>query len=133
MGLSFLLPKGWIGFATCGAAGGALAADLHFSDTITVGSIIVAALVIVLSGLFTLRNNLRSFWHDLAEERMAEIEALQTRLKEREEEIARDREAARGELAKHTEEQRTLRHELKNEIAALNAQLTVAHARTDLS
>ena len=133
MSIGLLLPKGWIGFLMVFAGGSALAVDLHFSDTITIGSIIVAALVIVLSGLFTLRNNLRSFWHDLAEERLAEIQSLHAHLAEREQEIERDREAARETLEKQTEEQRLIRHELKNEVAALHATLRVEQAKTDLS
>lgn len=133
MGLGLFVPKGWIGFAYAGTAFGGVVATLRFSDTVTTGSVITAAVVIVLSGLFTLRNNLRSFWHDLAIERGAQVEGLEQQIRERDAEIVKLHEESKAELAKHFEEQRVVRHELKGEVAALRAQLQVEQAKTDLS
>jgi hypothetical protein len=133
MKLGLLLPKGWAGLGFVFTAATAVLAELRFSDTVTTGSVITAAVVIVLSGLFTLRNNLRSFWHDLAVERGAEVESLTKHLQEKDEALAKLNQEKSAELAHHLEEQRTLRQELKNEVAALRASLRVEQAKTDLS
>lgn len=110
-----------------------MVAQLEFSNTVTVGSIIVAASITVASGLFTLRNNLRSFWRGLAEERAEQIESLEHTIKERDQKIHDLQEQGRLDLLKLAEEQRVLRHELKNELAAVNAQLAAERAKTDLT
>ena len=131
--LGLLIPQGWAGIGYVGTAIGGVLATVQFTNTVTTGSIITAAVVIVLSGLFTLRNNLRSFWHDLAVERGAQVEEQQTRIHDLEVEILKLHEATKDELAHHLDEQRILRHELKGEVAALKAALQVEQAKTDLS
>ncbi len=93
----------------------------------------VAALVIVLGGLFTLRNNLRTFWRDLALERAEHITSLEHTVKERDQKILALQEQGRVDMLKLTEEQRVVRHELKNELAAATAALHAERAKTDLS
>lgn len=127
-----LVPKGW---ALAGWVGGGtyVLAGIQFSNTITVGSIVVAALVIVLSGVFTLRNNLRSFWRGLAEERGEQVTVLETTLKERDEKIRELQDQARADMEKFADEQQAVRHDLKNQLAEQRALLTVEKAKTDLS
>jgi len=120
--LGWLIPRSITSILAYGSSLVALLAQIQFSNTITVGSIIVAALVVIASGLFTLRNNMRSFWRNLAEERGEEIKVLEKHLREREDARAQD-----------AEEQRAIRHELKNQIAELNANLRVEQTKTDLS
>jgi Flp pilus assembly pilin Flp len=50
--------------------------SVSFSNTIGLGSIITAAIVVVAAGVFTLRNNLKSFWKTLAEERGEQVKVL---------------------------------------------------------
>lgn len=107
--------------ATIGGAA-VVVGSVTLHDTVSLGSIFVAAAVIVAAGLFTLRNNLKSFWRDLAEERNEKIEALETQAQ-----------AALQERAKFAEEQRDIRHQLKTEIATLRAQLDVERSKHDLS
>ncbi len=107
--------------------------SLRFTDTITVGSIIVAAMVIVAGGVVTFRNNMRTFWRNLAEEREEKIRVLEEHLHEKDMLITSIHEQSKDEMAKLVEEQRILRHELKNQIAEAAASLRVEQAKTDLS
>lgn len=97
-------------------------ASLGFRDTVSLGSVISAAALIVAAGIFTLRQNVKSFWRDLAEQREQQIEQLR-----------QDADAALQERAKFAEEQRDIRHQLKNDLAAATANLTVERARHDLT
>lgn len=127
---SLLIPKGWA-LAVWGVSG--ILAVVQFSNTITVGSIVIAAAVVVLAGVFTLRNNVRSFWRGLAEERAEKITSLEQVVKERETQVRILQEQSRAEMASYAEEQRIVRHELKNQLAAAMATLQVEQAKTDLS
>ncbi len=106
---------------------------IKFEDTITVGSILIAALVVIAGGIFTFRNNMRTFWKSLAEERLEQIKVLEEHNHQKDIHIAELQEHSKLELAKTVEDQRTVRHELKNEIAQLTASLRVEQAKTDLS
>lgn len=125
-----LAPKGWA-LVAWGVA--VVVASVQFESTVTVGSLLVAALVVVLGGVFTLRNNLRSFWKDLAEERAEKIAALEEEAHDAHAAHLEAIQTAKSEMIEYAEEQRTIRHELKNEIVALKATLQVEQAKTDLS
>lgn len=96
--------------------------SVSYSDTIGLGSIIVTAVVIIAAGLFTLRNNLKTFWKNLAEERGTQVIELEKHLKD-----------ATAERAAFEGEQREIRHQLKNELAAVRAQLAVETQNRDLT
>jgi sensor histidine kinase YesM len=110
-----------------------LIGTFHFADTLTIGSIVVAAAVIVAGGIFTFRNNMRTFWRNLAEERAEQIKVLEEHAHDRENQVLDLQEQYHTELANAAEQQRLLRHELKNELASVKALLAVEHAKTDLS
>lgn len=131
--LGLLLPKGWMLVIALAGVISTFLANVEFSNTITVGSIITAALVVVLSGVFTLRNNMRSFWKNLAEERAEQIKVLEQDAADLQKKIHELELKYQRDLAKFAEEQRNIRHELKDELAALNATLAVERAKTDLS
>lgn len=99
-----------------------LAIDIDFRGQITLGSIIIATLVIFIAGLFTIRSKIAEIWREEAEgERQA---------KERcQEELNKER-LSRADFER---EQQEIRHELKNQIAALTGQLKVMESKTDLT
>jgi glutaminase len=117
---------------SCGVISG-LVATIHFSDTVTIGSIIVASLVVIAGGVFSFRNNMRTFWRNLAEERAEQIKVLEEHARQREEHMLELQEQNHAQLAETAEQQGLLRHELKNELAAVKALLAVEHSKTDLS
>jgi hypothetical protein len=134
MGWGFLVPKTvWPLVLTIGGAVLSVVSRIEFANTVTVGSIIVASSVIVLGGVFTLRNNMRSFWRNLAEERAAQVSVLEQDIKERDGHIRDLQEQGRADLARLAEEERTVRHELKNQLAAATMALDAERAKTDLS
>jgi hypothetical protein len=133
MGWGLLIPKGWAGVLTISGVTYGLISTIHFSDTITVGSIIVASLVVIAGGIFTFRNNMRTFWRNLAEERQEQIRVLEDHGLEKDAKIAALQEHAKAEFAKTADEQRAIRHELKNQIAELTATLRVEREKTDLT
>ena len=100
----------------------ALVAAITVHDTVSLGSILVAAGVIVAGGVFTLRNNLKSFWKNLAEERGEQVKQLEKELHDK-----------GVEMAAFAEDQRNQRHQLKTELATVTAQLAVEAAKHDLS
>jgi murein L,D-transpeptidase YcbB/YkuD len=132
-GWGLLVPKGWAGVLAVGGVIWGVLGAIRFQDTITVGSILIAALVIVAGGVFTFRNNMRTFWRNLAEERAEQIKVLEQRGQEKDAQIIQLQEAAKAELAKTADEQRAIRHELKNQIAELRASLRVEQTKTDLT
>lgn len=95
------------------------AADITTQDGFL--SMLGAALALVVA-FFTVRNARRSYWRDLVAERDAEIATLK---KHEDEKLA--------ERAVFAEEQRDLRHELKNKVASLEGQLELEQAKHDLS
>lgn len=124
-----LIPKGWTGVALAGG----LVGTVSFSDTITLGSILVAALVVIAGGIFSFRNNMRTFWRNLAVERQEEIKVLTEKLNESEERYRVLQQQSRAEAEKIAEEQRSIRHDLKGQLAAAQKLLEAEHAKTDLS
>lgn len=97
-------------------------AAVDFSSTVTLGSLLVAFVVIVIAGLFTIRSKIANIWREEAEgERAA---------KERCQEALIQEKTSRLEFEK---EQQELRHDLKGEIAGLKAQLKAMEAKTDLT
>jgi sensor histidine kinase YesM len=106
---------------------------IRVSDTITIGSIVMASLVIVAGGIFSFRNNMRTFWRNLAEERQEQIKVLEEHAHDRENQMLELQDQYHVQLAEAAEQQRLLRHELKNELAAVKALLAVEHSKTDLS
>lgn len=112
---------------TLGLAGGLLAswgvfASVSLGNNIEVGSILIAAVIAAMAGVFTLRSKVADVWRQ-------EAEGERTARQRIEQELA----DAAADRAKENEEQREIRHELKSRVAALEAQLKVMEARTDLS
>jgi sensor histidine kinase YesM len=127
------VPQGWPGLlALVGVTSGLIGA-VRFSDTVTIGSIIVASLVVIAGGVFSFRNNMRTFWRNLAEERAEQIKVLEDHAHERENQMLELQDQYHVQLAEAAEQQRLLRHELKNELAAVKALLAVEHSKTDLT
>lgn len=88
---------------------------VNFSNTITTGAIISTLVVASVAGLFTIRSNIAKTWKESYEaEHTAKLNA---------EEECRKQSL---EMLSEREQQQILRHELKNEIAALKL-------KTDLS
>src|SRR4051812_33288581 len=98
-----LLGVSWLGNAVVALALGigSLIAQATFSSTIGLGSIIVGMLVVILWGVFSLRDHRNSGWKDLYEQ---EREKNTNHLEEKEVE-------------------RVARHEVKDELAATRALL----------
>ena len=117
----FLIPSPKIGAVVVAAFGSWIGAS-NFSANTTAVSIVVAALVIVIGGLFTLRNNLKTFWKERALELEEKVKVLDQHAEEK-----------LQERAAFAEEQRDVRHELKTQLANAKAQLEVERAKHDLS
>lgn len=118
--------------ALAGAAA-ATTVGLKFGQTISVTAIVVSALVVVLGGLFTLRNNIRSFWRDLAEERGAQVVELEAEVRELNAKLLASQHAHAEQILAEANAQRELRHQLKGEVATLQHQLELESAKHDLS
>lgn len=99
-----------------------LAAEIDFSHTITLGSVLVAFVVLAIAGIFTLRSKIANVWRQEAEGERALRERAQEELNN-----------ARQERQSFEREQQELRHALKNEVVGLKAQIKVLESRTDLS
>jgi len=107
------------------AAGIAMAAvSVAVADITTQNGFLsmLGAAVALVVAFFTVRNARRSYWRDLVAERDAEI----TTLKRHDDEKLAER-------ARFAEEQREIRHELKNRVASLQGQLELEQAKHDLS
>jgi uncharacterized protein YoxC len=119
------------------AAGIALPAGaiavVHFGQTISVTAIIVAAAVVVLGGVFTLRNNMRSFWRDLAEERKEQIAQLEDEVRVKGTEQLEMERRHNAEMLKVSDEQREIRHALKTKLAEMGHLLDIEKAKHDLT
>jgi hypothetical protein len=130
---SLLAPKGWAGIVVViGILSGVLA-NIRFQDTVTIGSILTAAVIVILGGIFSFRNNMRSFWRDLAVERQEQIRVLEEHIVERDERLRVVEEKTRNDLALAAEEQRAVRHDLRTQLATAQKLLEAEHAKTDLS
>ncbi len=97
-------------------------ATVDLSNEITLGSILIAFIIIAVSGVFTVRSKIATIWREEAEGERASKDRL-------EEILANER----IERTKFERQQQEIRHELKGEIAALKAQIKVMEAKTDLS
>lgn len=97
-------------------------AQASFSNTITLGSIILGIIVLVVAALFTIRSNVASVWRQEAEG-----------WKERAESERHDREEREKELQAQLDQEREVRHGLKNELAGIRAELAIEKAKPDLS
>jgi hypothetical protein len=103
-----------------GVAGGVAVVD--FTDKITLGSIITTVVLVIIAGVFTLRAKIATIWREEAEgERAAKERCHEELLEERSNRLEFDR------------QQQELRHDLKGEIATLQAQLHVMETKTDLT
>lgn len=122
--LHFLIPNVKIVVVTALSWGGmvAAAAASDSGSVTTVVSIVTASAIVVLGGLFTLRNNLKTFWKERAEELDAKVKVLEEHAEQK-----------LQERAQFAEEQRELRHKLKNELATAQAQLEVERAKHDMT
>lgn len=101
---------------------GGIMAAVDFRDQITLGSALVAALIVIVAGVFTIRSKIAATWRQDAEGWQARAELKQRELDEEK--------ASRAEFDR---EQQELRHALKNDLAAAKAQLQVMEAKTDLT
>lgn len=102
------------------SAGVVFAVDVN--HTITLGSVLTAFIVIAIAGVFTVRSKIATIWRQEAEgERAAKQRLEETLAKERADRLAFER------------EQQEVRHNLKGDVVALQAQLKVAEAKTDLT
>lgn len=128
-----LIPKGWAGLLIAASAIGSLLASIDFTSTVTLGSVLTAAVVVIASGIFSFRNNMKSFWRNLAVERQEEIKVLTDKLSDSEERYRELQQQSREEAMRIAEEQRSVRHDLKGQLAAVNKLLEAEHAKTDLS
>jgi Flp pilus assembly pilin Flp len=131
--LELLIPKAPVGITTVAGVIGSGLAGVTFSNTIGLGSIVTAAVIVIVAGVFTLRNNLKSFWKELAEERGEQVKVLEEKLAETHEQLVEAQISHTQEMAAFAEEQREVRHQLKNELAVVNGQLKVEQAKHDLS
>lgn len=95
---------------------------IDFTHQVTLGSVILTIVIVLIAGLFTVRSKIATIWREEAEGERAAKERLQ-------EELA----AERVERAEFEKQQQEVRHELKNELAAVRSQLKVMEARTDLT
>lgn len=95
---------------------------IDFSHTITLGSVLIAFIVIAVSGVFTVRSRIAKIWRDEAEGERAVRQRLERELAEE-----------KTSRAQFDREQQELRHDLKDELAQCKAQLKVMEAKTDLS
>lgn len=102
--------------------GAGLFTAIDFSHTITLGSVLIAFLVVVISGIFTVRSRIANIWRQEAEGERAAKDRLV-------EELAAEK-LSRIEFEK---EQQEIRHDLKGEIAECKALLKIAETRTDLT
>jgi len=104
------------------ASAGFIATDIDFRSQITLGTILLGALVLVVAGSFTIRSKIANIWREEAEGERAAKERLQEELNE-----------AKDERLVFEKEQQEIRHNLKDKIAELNAQLKIMEAKTDLT
>lgn len=118
----FLIPTPKLAAAIFAALGSWVGTASDFGARTTTISILVAAAVVVIGGLFTLRNNLKTFWKERALELEAKVKVLEQHAEEK-----------MQERAAFAEAQRDIRHQLKTELSTAAAQLEVERAKHDLS
>ena len=103
------------GYAIYVLAGGAVAEVIDFTHTITLGTVLLAVVIGAIASLMTIRSKVASVWRE-------EAEGAEKRL-----------EQEKRSRAEFDRQQQELRHDLKDKIAGLTAQLKVMEAKTDLS
>lgn len=101
-------------------------AAASFSNTITLGSIVLGVIVLIIAGVFTIRSNVAKIWREEAEGQRQKAERLAA-------ELAGTKLAAVEEKRVFEAEQQEIRHALKDELAGVKAQLAVEQAKPDLS
>jgi uncharacterized membrane protein YhiD involved in acid resistance len=131
--LHLFIPKLTVGITTGAGVLGSAVYGVTFNDTVGLGSIVVAAVVVIVAGVFTLRNNLKSFWKELAEERGAQVKVLEDDLKNKAQQLVDAQLTHTGQMAEFAEEQREIRHALKGKLAELEGKLKLEEAKHDLS
>ncbi len=95
---------------------------VDFNNTITTGSILIAFIIAVAAGAFTVRSKIATVWRQEAEGEKAKAARVEDMLvKERADRVLLER------------QQQELRHDLKGEVVALKAQLKAVEAKTDLT
>ena len=117
-----LLTHKMLGHTMVVLAGLGVATTIDFSHEVTLGSVLIAVVIVGIAGVFTVRSKIASIWREEAEGERAAKDRLQETL---------DQE--RADRLSFEQQQQELRHSLKNEIAALGSQLKVMEARTDLT
>lgn len=97
---------------------------LAVADVVTLNGFlsVVGALIALVVAFFSVRNMRRSYWKSIVEERDDEVR-----------ELRREADEKLQERAAFAEEQRELRHNLKNRVAALEGQLSLEQAKHDLT
>jgi hypothetical protein len=102
--------------------GAGLFTAVDFNHTITLGSVLIGIIVIVVAALFTIRSKIATIWREEAEGERAAKERAESELAEE-----------KASRAAFELEQQEIRHNLKNDLAACQAQLKIMEARTDLT
>lgn len=92
-----------------------------FSSTITLGSIILGVITVAIAAWFTIRSNVAKVWREEAEG----WKETASHERDRREQMAADHAAA-------LDAEREVRHALKDEIAAVRAQLLLEQSKPDL-
>lgn len=95
-------------------------AQVDFKGTITLGSILLGIVIAAAAGISTVRSKVSSIWREEAAGWREKAERLEEALA-----------AERAGRATDEREQQDLRHQLKGELAALNAKLKVEEAKHD--
>jgi len=111
-----------LGFGAVFMTSAGLLWTINFSDTITLGSVLLAIIVLVVAALFTIRSKIATIWREEAEGERARAERL-------DEQLGQEKESR----ALFERQQQEIRHDLKDELATCKAQLKAMEARTDLT
>lgn len=101
---------------------GSVFAQVDFSHTITLGSILLGIVIAAAAGLITIRSKVATVWQQEA-----------NGYREQAQRIGEELLAEKSSRAKFEREQQELRHALKDELAAVKAALKVEEAKHDLS
>jgi hypothetical protein len=116
-----LLAHKTLGYAISLAGGLGILSAVDFSGSITLGSILIAIIIAAMAAFFTMRSKIATIWRQEAEGERAVKERLRQELAD-----------VKAERAAFEITQQELRHDLKDKIAGLDAQLKVMEAKTDL-
>ena len=111
-----------LGLGAVFISGIGLLATVNFTDTITLGSVLIAIIVLVVAALFTIRSKIATIWREEAEGERARADRL-------DEQLAHEKQSR----ADFDRQQQEIRHDLKDELAGCKAQLKAMEARTDLT